>query len=234
MQGRAHGVDLDLYLAGFPRQRLTSEEEQGLGSLDFGHEDRWKLVQHNMRFAVNWCFQLYNRNRLVNDFEALLGVAQDAMIEVALKRYKARGTPFVSYAVHYLRRDTAREVHRQLCVVKLPELREANRGSLREDARYQIDLDMIQDELGIPDDGLIELENSELRSHLMAELEKLVPRETDRQIVIMAYGLDGNEPMTSTEIRKSLGRFTREGIRKALLRSKKRLAKSKVLRELVA
>ena len=77
--GRAHGVDLDAYLAGYPRKKLPREEEQRLGALEFGNEERWKLVKHNMRFAVRWCMQLYLRNNLVNDFDALLGRVFDIL-----------------------------------------------------------------------------------------------------------------------------------------------------------
>jgi len=238
---RDHGVNLDVYLSGYPRKRLSRSEEQRIGALPFGHPDRWALVHHNMRFAVQWCIRLFNRNRLVTDFDALLGVAQDAMIEVAIKRYEARGTPFVSYAAHYIRRDTTREVHRQLCVVKLPELREENREDLREDCRYEVSLDSdtIKD---VPENTLFpdahdgghgEVEHEDLRVQLLAELQRLVPKESDRQIVIMAYGLDGKEPMTSTEIREALGRYSREGIRKVLIKCRKNLSKSRILKDLV-
>jgi DNA-directed RNA polymerase sigma subunit (sigma70/sigma32) len=233
MQGRAHGVDLDAYLAGYPREKLSRDEEQRIGALPFEDADRWKLVNHNMRFAVRWCFQLYNRNHLVNDFESLLGVAQDAMIDVALRRFEARGTPFVSYAAHYLRRDTNHEVHRQLCVVKLPDLRKENKDRLREDTRYQTPLDACDEHaLGTDDGGVAETEHLELRSHLISEIERLIEKPEERKIMHMYYGLDGSPPMSSTEILTQLGKFSRAGIRKVLLRGKKRLARSRVLKEL--
>jgi DNA-directed RNA polymerase sigma subunit (sigma70/sigma32) len=249
MLRRSHEVkeNIDAFLRSYPHTLLSKVEEQRIAALPLDHPERWKLVQHNMRYAVQICISFYNRNKLVNDFNALLGVAEDAMIYVALKKFKAVGADFVGYAKWYLRRDIMREIHRQLCIVRLPTLSESNRASLREACDYEVSLNTQPEEFHEQLDrgprGEV-IDTSPIDSvdgKLNLEIERLIKRDWDRRIVRMYYGLDGNEPMTLAEISgvlqvvhpQTTRATSEEGIRQVLKRCRHKLSKSKSLKELV-
>ena len=61
---------------------------------------------------------------------------------------------------------------------------------------------------------------SELREDINRNLDKLPKREAE--VIIMHYGLDGNEPMTLEEIGKRYG-VTRERIRQVKAKAIRRL-----------
>lgn len=255
--------NVDSFLRAYPRELLTKTEEQRIASLPFDHTDRWKLVQHNMRFAVQVCLYYYNKNFLVRDFDALLSVAVEALQYVALKKFKQMGdtgADFIGYAKWYLRRDLLREVHRQLCVVKLPEYRPSNRDRLREDCYYQIHLGTIDGgeafehanvhaqeypSIVLRDPGVEVGEENDpevRRQKLISEVNRLIKKPWDLRILRMYYALDGGEPMSLAEVARDLQEqfpgtklpTSEEGIRQILKRCKKRLAKSKILKELVS
>lgn len=231
MRGRTHGVDLDLYLTGYPKEKISREEEQELGALPFNDTRRWKLVLHNMRFAVMMCLNAYSKNRLVSDFSALLASAEEAMIEVALRRFINVGNSFIAYASHYVRKNINNEVHRQLCVVKHPAYTKANKPKLREDANYQESIDGVDEcHLGIIDTSLASMEDEELHKHLIAEISRVVKNPFHRKVMIMYYfGDENKEPMTIKEIITKVGGYTREGIRKIIVTNTKKLRSSALL-----
>jgi DNA-directed RNA polymerase sigma subunit (sigma70/sigma32) len=77
-------------------------------------------------------------------------------------------------------------------------------------------------------------EDEQLRQAIRDEVQRLIPKELERRAVILYYGLDGKEPMTLVQVSEALGKYTHEGIRLILRRCRKKLAKSKLLKDFVA
>lgn len=117
-------VDLTSYLKDFPKNKLSLEEESRIGKLPFDHSERWKLVTHNMRFGISIAIKRFKGNKNANDFQSILQVAQDALIESS-RKFKSRGVRFVSYAFFTLNRDISREIVRQSNAVHIPHHKKA-------------------------------------------------------------------------------------------------------------
>jgi RNA polymerase primary sigma factor len=253
---RAHDVDLNRYFMGHPENYLSKEEELAIGRLPFNHEDRWKLVLHNHKFLIQWCLRYYNRNQLVVDLCRLLSVAQDTMIHVALQKYQDKGSRFVNYAAWFMKRDCDKEVHQQLCVVKLPPLRKENLGVLREDTSYELPISSMRDLMEQIDDttdtscavytpsGGVQvlvpyteeqdtdarLQQNQLEHDCKAEIKRKIKNPLYHEILTLAWGLNGEPPWNNTDIAKKFG-YTREGIRRILERCSTKLRTSPLLKE---
>jgi hypothetical protein len=235
-----------------PKEYLSRAEEQILGKLAFGNQERFDLVRYNQRFMVFWCLSYFNRNRLVSNLEPLLIAAEDAMIDCALNRFKATptATRFITYTSFYMKRACNAAVHSELCVVKLPPLRKENEHLLREDVMYEHPLEVLdhyhhndvetREQLMISNRWLASrqeptepeqmVELGELAVDLRTEVRRKITNPIHRRIFMLRWGMEGNEPLNNGDIAEKFG-YTREGIRRIIDRCKQKLSRSILLKE---
>ena len=97
------------YLRGMPSKFLPLEEEIRIGFFDPDHQDRWKLVLHNMKFIVSMAMKyFYTHPNISSNPDFFFDNARDGAIK-ASKLYRGEhGFRFTTFAFWHIRKEMQR------------------------------------------------------------------------------------------------------------------------------
>ena len=176
---------------------LSKEEEERLvqefhnGNLNA----RDKLIEHNLRLVV-FLSKKYENTKI--DLEDLVSIGSIGLIK-GINTYK--GDKNIKLAT-YASRCIDNEI---LMFLRKNKKRRAD-VSLDESLSYDKEGNelTLEDVLGTEEDIVTKgLEEEDTKKLMLEEIDKLKPR--DKQIMVMRYGLDGNEELTQKEVADLLG-----------------------------
>lgn len=196
---------------------LTKEEEKFLAIKAYAG-NKWaqnKLVEHNLRFVAKIAVKYQN----YMDMEDLVAEGSLGLIRAAEKFNPERGTKFITYAVFWIKAYIQQAIRKTSCGIRFPatrfeEMKKWKMASLDKSIANKDDddaalSDFIEDEK-VPDPS-VEICSKELVLQLEKSLEMLGERE--RHVVNRRFGLDGNKPMSLSQIGAQMG-YSKETIRK--------------------
>ncbi|MBR3116711.1 MAG: RNA polymerase sporulation sigma factor SigK [Bacilli bacterium] len=176
---------------------LSKEEEERLVQ-EFHNGDlkaRDKLIEHNLRLVV-FLSKKYENTKV--DLEDLVSIGSIGLIK-GINTYK--GDKNIKLAT-YASRCIDNEI---LMFLRKNKKRRAD-VSLDESLSYDKEGNelTLEDVLGTEEDIVTKgLEEEDTKKLMLEEIDKLKPR--DKQIMVMRYGLDGNEELTQKEVADLLG-----------------------------
>ena len=176
---------------------LSKEEEEKL-VMDFKNGDlkaKDKLIEHNLRLVV-FLSKKYENTKI--DLEDLVSIGTIGLIK-GINTYK--GDKNIKLAT-YASRCIDNEI---LMFLRKNKKRKAD-ISLDESLSFDKEGNelTLEDILGTESDIVTKnLEEEDTKKLMLQEIDKLKPR--DKKIMIMRYGLDGNEELTQKEVAAYLG-----------------------------
>ena len=176
---------------------LSKEEEERLVQ-EFHNGDlkaRDKLIEHNLRLVV-FLSKKYENTKV--DLEDLVSIGSIGLIK-GINTYK--GDKNIKLAT-YASRCIDNEI---LMFLRKNKKRRAD-VSLDESLSYDKEGNelTLENVLGTEEDIVTKgLEEEDTKKLMLEEIDKLKPR--DKQIMVMRYGLDGNEELTQKEVADLLG-----------------------------
>lgn len=213
---------------------LTLEEEKALATKAFRGDKsaQKKLVEHNLRFVV----KIANQYQGYMDVEDLINEGNMGLMHAAEKFDPATGNKFSTYAVWWIKAYIQKAIRETSTGIRFP----ANKFDEMKKSKWNIaslDKKIRNDDEGttlvsfLSDDRVIDPEDAYWEQETSAQLKKLIKSlsKNEQTVLIKRFGLDGNEPMSLSEI-GTLMRYSKERIRqlekRALIELKKNLIRS--------
>ena len=192
-----NGAFLTLRLSGpsgsFPRPLSAREEQEYVSRWCQGDlEARNILIEHNLRLVAHIIKKYYTSD---GDQDDLISIGTIGLIKGVSTYRPDKGVRLATYASRCIENEVLmyfRALRKSAGDVSLSDSIDSD----PEDNALSL-LDTLSDE----EDMAQRLESAELCARLRRDMaECLDPRETE--ILVLRYGLDGNEPMTQREIAK--------------------------------
>lgn len=188
-----------LHLSGtnsFPPPLSAKEERECLEKMKKGDSDaKNKLIEHNLRLVAHIIKKYYSANASQDD---LISIGTIGLIKAVNSFDADKGTRFATYA--------ARCVENEILMYFRAQKKTAQDISINE----PIDTDSegnpltLMDIISTEDEIVEDIYKMSMIKKLTNEVEKIKnPRE--KTIIILRYGLDGNNPLTQLEVSKALG-----------------------------
>ena len=175
---------------------LSKEEEETLELASFGDEiAKNKLIEHNLRLVVFLAKKYENTNI---DLEDLVSIGTIGLIK-GINTYKmGKNIKLATYA--------SRCIDNEILMFLRKNKKRKTEISFEDSLSYDADGNELhlEDVLGTDSDIVTkELEDKIERKILIEEIEKL--NERDKKIMILRYGLFGNEEVTQKDVADMLG-----------------------------
>lgn len=188
---------------------LTLEEEKVLAAKAFGGDKsaQKKLVEHNLRFVV----KIANQYRGYMDIEDLINEGNMGLIHAAEKFDPSAENKFSTYAVRWIKAYIQKAIRETSTGIRFPA------GKLVEMKEFKMSIASLDKTIG--NDGETPLESLlDYESHLSPEdeiwdyedelrLKKIMGllKKNERTVIAKRFGLDGNEPMSLSEVGALMG-----------------------------
>ena len=179
-----------------PEPLSKEEEEEALELAAFGDEiSKNKLIEHNLRLVV-FLAKKYEKTNI--DLEDLVSIGTIGLIK-GINTYKmGKNIKLATYA--------SRCIDNEILMFLRKNKKRKTEISFEDSLSYDADGNELHLEDVIGTDGDIvtkELEDKIERKILIEEIEKL--NERDKKIMILRYGLFGNEEVTQKDVADMLG-----------------------------
>ena len=179
-----------------PEPLSKEEEEETLELASFGDEiAKNKLIEHNLRLVVFLAKKYENTNI---DLEDLVSIGTIGLIK-GINTYKmSKNIKLATYA--------SRCIDNEILMFLRKNKKRKTEISFEDSLSYDADGNELhlEDVLGTDSDIVTkELEDKIERKILIEEIEKL--NERDKKIMILRYGLFGNEEVTQKDVADMLG-----------------------------
>lgn len=179
-----------------PEPLSKEEEEETLELASFGDEiAKNKLIEHNLRLVVFLAKKYENTNI---DLEDLVSIGTIGLIK-GINTYKmGKNIKLATYA--------SRCIDNEILMFLRKNKKRKTEISFEDSLSYDADGNELhlEDVLGTDSDIVTkELEDKMERKILIKEIEKL--NERDKKIMILRYGLFGNEEVTQKDVADMLG-----------------------------
>ena len=179
-----------------PEPLLKEEEEEALELAAFGDEiSKNKLIEHNLRLVVFLAKKYENTNI---DLEDLVSIGTIGLIK-GINTYKmGKNIKLATYA--------SRCIDNEILMFLRKNKKRKTEISFEDSLSYDADGNELHLEDVIGTDGDIvtkELEDKIEKRLLIEEIQKL--NERDKKIMILRYGLFGNEEVTQKDVADMLG-----------------------------
>ena len=179
-----------------PEPLSKEEEEETLELASFGDEiAKNKLIEHNLRLVVFLAKKYENTNI---DLEDLISIGTIGLIK-GINTYKmGKNIKLATYA--------SRCIDNEILMFLRKNKKRKTEISFEDSLSYDADGNELhlEDVLGTDSDIVTkELEDKIERKILIEEIEKL--NERDKKIMILRYGLFGNEEVTQKDVADMLG-----------------------------
>ena len=176
---------------------LSKEEEEKLVN-DFHNGDlnaKNKLIEHNLRLVV-YLSKKYDSSNI--DLEDLVSIGTIGLIK-GINTYKGdKNIKLATYASRCIDNE----------ILMFLRKNKKRRGDISLDESLSFDKEgnelTLEDVLGTEDDIVTKnIEEEDTKKIMIDEINKL--NERDKKIMVMRYGLDGNEELTQKEVASILG-----------------------------
>ena len=176
---------------------LSKEEEEKLVN-DFHNGDldaKNKLIEHNLRLVV-YLSKKYDSTNI--DLEDLVSIGTIGLIK-GINTYKGdKNIKLATYASRCIDNE----------ILMFLRKNKKRRGDISLDESLSFDKEgnelTLEDVLGTEDDIVTKnIEEEDTKKIMIDEINKL--NERDKKIMVMRYGLDGNEELTQKEVASILG-----------------------------
>ncbi|CCY45565.1 rNA polymerase sigma factor [Clostridium sp. CAG:1193] len=179
-----------------PEPLSRMEEEEALELARFGDEiSKNKLIEHNLRLVV-FLAKKYENTGI--DLEDLVSIGTIGLIK-GINTYKmGKNIKLATYA--------SRCIDNEILMFLRKNKKRKTEISFEDSLSYDAEGNELhlEDVLGTEDDVVTkELENKIEKKLLIEEIEKL--NERDKKIMILRYGLFGNEEITQKDVADMLG-----------------------------
>ena len=179
-----------------PEPLSRMEEEEALELARFGDEiAKNKLIEHNLRLVV-FLAKKYENTGI--DLEDLVSIGTIGLIK-GINTYKmGKNIKLATYA--------SRCIDNEILMFLRKNKKRKTEISFEDSLSYDAEGNELhlEDVLGTEDDVVTkELENKTEKKLLIEEIEKL--NERDKKIMILRYGLFGNEEITQKDVADMLG-----------------------------
>ena len=179
-----------------PEPLSRMEEEEALELARFGDEiAKNKLIEHNLRLVV---FLAKKYENTAIDLEDLVSIGTIGLIK-GINTYKmGKNIKLATYA--------SRCIDNEILMFLRKNKKRKTEISFEDSLSYDAEGNELhlEDVLGTEDDVVTkELENKIEKKLLIEEIEKL--NERDKKIMILRYGLFGNEEITQKDVADMLG-----------------------------
>ena len=205
-----------LHLSGtssFPPPLSAKEEQECLEKMKKGDSDaKNKLIEHNLRLVAHIIKKYYSANASQDD---LISIGTIGLIKAVNSFDADKGTRFATYA--------ARCVENEILMHFRAQKKTAQDISINE----PIDTDSEGNPLTLMD--IIstddEIVDNIYKMTMIKKLSKLItsmPASREKTIILLRYGLDGNQPMTLEAIGKKR-HITKECVRQTEVRALSKL-----------
>ena len=180
----------------FPEPLSKEEEEKYIESYLKGNQDaRNKLIEHNLRLVAH-IVKKYDSNK--EDTDDLISIGTIGLIK-GINTYKmGKNIKLATYA--------SRCIDNEILMFLRKNKKRKTEISFEDSLSYDADGNELhlEDVLGTDSDIVTkELEDKIERKILIEEIEKL--NERDKKIMILRYGLFGNEEVTQKDVADMLG-----------------------------
>ena len=156
---------------------------------------RNKLVEHNLRLVAHIIKKYYAN---VSDHEDLVSIGTIGLIKAINTFDSEKNIKLSSYASRCIENEILmhfRNGRKSSRDVSLNETIETDK-----DGNPLTLMDVLADEKDFTEEMDIKINSEKLKGYLYSALD-----DRERQVLIMRYGLDGNEPLTQREVASSLG-----------------------------
>ncbi len=179
----------------FPKPLSAKEEAQQLERMKNGSKEaRGILIEHNLRLVAHIVKKYYN---VPCDSDDLVSIGTIGLIKAIDSYDTGKSTKLSSYASRCIENEILmylRSRKKNALDISLDDTIDTDK-----DGNALTLIDILADDADIPEQIALKL-NSE---RVSAYLEKLPERE--RSIIVMRYGLGGEEPLTQKQIASMLG-----------------------------
>ena len=212
---------------------LTLEEEKALATKAFSGDKsaQKKLVEHNLRFVV----KIANQYQGYMDVDDLINEGNMGLMHAAEKFNPSTGNKFSTYAVWWIKAYIQKAIRETSTGIRFPatqfnEMKKSkwNIASLDKNIGNENEDEITLASL-LKDERMLNPEEEywgkESSSQLYNAIKKLP--ENEQTVLIKRYGLDGEEPMSLSEVGTLMGGYSKERIRqtekRAILNLRKEL-----------
>lgn len=188
---------LNLELAGsFPKPLSAARERECLKRIAEGDQSaRDELIEHNLRLVVHIIKKYYSN---VQDQDDLISIGTIGLIKAVSTFNCDKGTRFATYASRCIeneilmnfrsKKKTAQDVY---LFDPIDTDKDGNALTL---------LDIMADEK-----SMVEEIEAKLRAQKLRKLVAELPDEREKEIIVLRYGLSGEEPLTQRIVAQKLG-----------------------------
>ena len=180
----------------FPKPLSTKEEREYLEKFSKGDIDaRNKLVEHNLRLVAHIIKKYYSSH---SDQDDLVSIGTIGLIKAINTFDINKNIKLSSYASRCIENEI------------LMYFRNLKKTSQDISLNEAIDTDKDGNPLSLldvlsTDDNILESLNTKLNTKKLAEYINSELNQREKKVIIMRYGLDGNDPVTQREVAKILG-----------------------------
>lgn len=196
---------------------LSLEEEKSLATKAFGGDKsaQKKLVEHNLRFVV----KMANQYKRYMDVDDLINEGNMGLMHAAEKYNPDNGNKFSTYAKWWIKAYMQKAIRETSTGIKFPahqfkEISNPNWNITSLDKSIGSDEDEVTLVSLLKDERLQTPEEEYMNNSLSFQIRTMIKTlDTNEQIVIIKrYGLNGNKPMSLSEIGTAMG-YSKERIR---------------------
>lgn len=180
----------------FPKPLSSKEEREYLEKSSKGDIDaRNKLVEHNLRLVAHIIKKYYSSH---SDQDDLVSIGTIGLIKAINTFDINKNIKLSSYASRCIENEI------------LMYFRNLKKMSQDISLNEAIDTDKDGNPLSLldvlsTDDNILESLNTKLNASKLGQYINSELNEREKKVIIMRYGLDGNDPVTQREVAKTLG-----------------------------
>ncbi len=180
----------------FPRRLTAAEENMYIELMKNGDKNaRSKLIEHNLRLVAYINRKYYSST---NDIDDLISIGTIGLIKAVDTYSPDKGIRLSSYASRCIDNEVLmylRSVKKSASNVSISDPVETDRQG-----NTITFIDVIADETILADELEKKIQNEELRKNI-----HLLSDKRSREIILMRYGLNGEDPLTQKEIADKYG-----------------------------
>lgn len=180
----------------FPKPLSPQKELEYLKKSSEGDIDaRNKLVEHNLRLVAHIIKKYYSN---YSDHEDLVSIGTIGLIKAINTFNVDKNIKLSSYASRCIENEIL--MHFRNTKKTLQDISLSDAIDTDKDGNPLTLIDILADERNFTDEIEVKINSEKLSEYLNTALD-----EREKKIIIMRYGLDGNEPLTQREVAKLLG-----------------------------
>ena len=180
----------------FPKQLSKDEEEKLIKQMENGDDNaRKKLIEHNLRLVSHVCKKYYSK---FNDTDELISIGTIGLVKGVNSFQSSKSTKLSTYLAKCIQNEILMFFRAQ---------KKSAQDVYFED---QIDTDSDGNALTLMDiisveDNIADELSTKFQLEKLNQLVQNIKDPREKEIIVLRYGLFGNEELTQREIAKKLG-----------------------------